>query len=65
VIDTAARVTGQPIRLELAGRRSGDPAVLVASSERIARDLGWQPRRQELDPIVSSAWKWLQQRGMA
>jgi UDP-glucose 4-epimerase len=32
---------------------------------RLARDLGWQPRRQELDAIVSSAWKWLQQRGMA
>jgi UDP-glucose 4-epimerase len=63
VIDCAARVTGRQIRVQIAGRRAGDPAVLVASSARIQRDLGWQPRFQDLRTIVTSAWEWLRQRG--
>jgi UDP-glucose 4-epimerase len=59
VIDTAARVTGCPISTEITGRRSGDPAVLVASSVTIQRDLGWRPRHQQLDTIISSAWDWM------
>jgi UDP-glucose 4-epimerase len=62
VIDTAARVTGQPIRVEESPRRPGDPAILVASSSRIARDLGWQPCHQDLEQIVASSWRFMQRR---
>ena len=59
VIESAVRVTGRPIPVRVAGRRPGDPAVLVASSNRIGRDLGWQPEHQQLDRIVASAWNWM------
>jgi UDP-glucose 4-epimerase len=59
VIDTARQVTGRPIAVDTAARRAGDPAVLIASSDRIARDLGWHPRRQQLDDIIRSAWTWM------
>ncbi len=62
VIDTAARVTGRPIPTVVAARRPGDPAVLVASSEAIRRDLGWTAAHPQLESIVSSAWNWMQQR---
>ena len=48
VIETAERVTGHRIPVETADRRPGDPAVLIASSERIKRELGWRPQRQQL-----------------
>jgi UDP-glucose 4-epimerase len=60
VIDVAGRVTGRPIPVVDAGRRPGDPAVLVASSDRIQAELGWRPRRQELTDIIASAWDWMQ-----
>ena len=62
VIESARRVTGQPIPVEVAPRRPGDPAVLIASSEKIGRELGWKPRHTELDGIVASAWEWHQRR---
>jgi UDP-glucose 4-epimerase len=62
VIDSAIRVTGRSIAVEEQPRRPGDPAVLVASSEKIKRDLGWVPEHANLDNIVSSAWAWHQQR---
>jgi UDP-glucose 4-epimerase len=65
VIDAAARVTGRPVPYEVRGRRAGDPAVLIASSERIHRDLGWTPRFRDLETIVSSAWRWMVQHGYA
>jgi UDP-glucose 4-epimerase len=58
VIESARRITGHPIPAVIGPRRPGDPAVLVASSERIRRELGWQPRFPELDDIVGSAWEW-------
>ena len=61
VIESARRVTGKPIREVETGRRAGDPAVLVASSEKIKRELGWKPKRPKLDDIVASAWEWMQQ----
>ncbi len=61
VIESAVRVTGRNIPVELCARRPGDPAVLVASSDAIRRDLGWQPRYPELDDIIRSAWQWHQQ----
>ena len=60
VIDTVARVTGRRVPVRVTARRGGDPAVLVASSERIRRDLHWKPRQQSLETIVDSAWKWMQ-----
>ena len=60
VIDTVARVTGRRVPVRVTARRGGDPAVLVASSERIRRDLHWKPRQQNLETIVDSAWKWMQ-----
>lgn len=58
VIETARRVTGEAIPAKVEGRRPGDPATLVASSEKIKRELGWKPRYDSLDEIVASAWKW-------
>jgi UDP-glucose 4-epimerase len=62
VIDSVRRVTGKPIVVEECPRRPGDPAVLVASSEKIKSELGWKPKFAELDPIVASAWEWHQER---
>jgi UDP-glucose 4-epimerase len=62
VIDAAAAVTGRSIPVVTADRRPGDPAVLVASSDRIKAELGWTPRRQELSDIIASAWDWVERR---
>lgn len=62
VIESARRVTGHPIPAENHPRRAGDPAVLVASSERAIRELGWRPRYTQLDEIVRTAWVWHQKR---
>jgi UDP-glucose 4-epimerase len=59
VIETAREVTGKEIPTKMGPRRAGDPAVLIASSEKIKRELGWQPRYQDLRVIVESAWKWM------
>jgi len=58
VVETVRQVTGLPIPVEIGPRRPGDPAVLVASSEAIRRDLGWAPQHTRLDSIVESAWRW-------
>jgi UDP-glucose 4-epimerase len=58
VIDAATAITGRDIPVNAGARRPGDPAVLVASSERIAKTLGWRPQQSSLDDIVGSAWKW-------
>jgi UDP-glucose 4-epimerase len=62
VIESARRVTGHPIPVEVCPRRPGDPAVLVASSEKAIRELGWKPRYTQLDEIVRTAWVWHQRR---
>jgi UDP-glucose 4-epimerase len=62
VIDSVRRVTGRPIPVDEFPRRAGDPAILIASSEAIGRDLGWKPKHSELDSIIASAWEWHQQR---
>jgi UDP-glucose 4-epimerase len=59
VIDAAREVTGREVRTASAPRRPGDPAVLVASSDRIRRELGWEPRKQDLRTILADAWSWL------
>jgi len=58
VIETVRRVTGHPIPAKVSPRRPGDPAVLVASSEKIKQELGWQPGCADLESIVRSAWDW-------
>ncbi len=58
VIETARKVTGKPINIVKAPRRPGDPAVLVASSNRIKQELGWTPKYFELNEIIETAWNW-------
>ena len=62
VIESVRRVTGKAIAVEECARRAGDPAVLVAGSEKIKQELGWRPKFAELDTIVRSAWEWQQMR---
>jgi len=59
VIEAARAVTGREIATRMAPRRAGDPAVLIASSARIRRELGWEPERQDLNAIIASAWAWM------
>ena len=58
VIETARQVTGHPIPAHELPRRPGDSARLVASSEKIKRELGWKPEHDDLHEIISSAWEW-------
>ena len=58
VIETVRRVTKHPIPAKEAPRRAGDPGVLVASSEKIKRELDWRPQFTDLEGIVRSAWEW-------
>lgn len=58
VIQTIEKVTGQKIRTVPSPRRLGDPARLVASSEKIREELGWIPKYPDLETIVETAWKW-------
>ncbi len=62
VIESARRITGHPIPAEIHPRRPGDPAVLVASSDKAIRELGWKPRYGRLDDIMRTAWVWHQKR---
>ena len=60
VIEAARRITRKPIPVRFIERRPGDPGVLTASAEKIKRELGWEPQRNNLDKILSSYWMWLQ-----
>ena len=60
VIDCCRRVTGRPIAAVDVERRAGDPAVLIASSDKAVRELGWHPTRTTIDEIVSDAWEFVQ-----
>jgi UDP-glucose 4-epimerase len=63
VIDIAREITGEDIPVKVGPRRPGDPAVLVASSERIKTELGWSPQFQDLGLIIESAWSLMKTRG--
>jgi UDP-glucose 4-epimerase len=67
VANAARSVTSRPIALTWAARRPGDPAVLIASSDEIRRELGWKPRFDDIHAIVASAWNWMhaQTQGLA
>jgi UDP-glucose 4-epimerase len=58
VIRMAERVTGRTIPFSIAGRRAGDPPVLVAMSAKVRAELGWTPRYPDLEPILETAWAW-------
>ena len=58
VIDLSRRITGHPIPSIEAEIRTGDPAILIAGSEKIRRELGWQPHYEDLESIIDSAWQW-------
>jgi UDP-glucose 4-epimerase len=58
VVEAARRVTGRAIPARVLKRRSGDPPVLVASSRRARRELGWQPRHSSLEQMLADAWAW-------
>jgi UDP-glucose-4-epimerase GalE len=58
VIQTAEEITGKTIPVKYSPRRAGDPPVLVASAEKIARELGWKPQFPKLSGIIETAWNW-------
>ena len=58
IITTAEKVVGKPIKCEMAARRAGDPAQLVASSEKAKTVLGWKPKYDDIETIIGSAWNW-------
>lgn len=58
VIEAARRVTKHPIPAEVSPRRAGDPARLVASSEKAIKELGWKPKYSSLEDMIATAWKW-------
>lgn len=58
VIEAARRVTRREIKVEVAPRREGDPAILIADSSKIRRELGWKPRFERIEDIISTAWNW-------
>ena len=62
VIETARDVTGKDISTKIGPRRAGDPSVLIASSDKIKRELGWSPQHQDLRVIIESAWRWMCER---
>jgi UDP-glucose 4-epimerase len=61
VLEMAKKVTGVDIPVKVSARRPGDPAVLVASSNRAKTELGWSPQFPELGSIIESAWKWMRE----
>jgi UDP-glucose 4-epimerase len=60
VVQTAERITGRKIPHRLSSRRPGDPAILVASNEKLKKTLGWEPAHSSLEEIIRSAWNWRQ-----
>lgn len=62
VIDTARRITGRPIPVQVGGRRPGDPARLIGDAEKATRELGWHQEMPELEKIIETAWNWAQSR---
>lgn len=61
VVQTIEKVTGKKLTVEMSPRREGDPAILVASSAKAQKELGWQPSKPELETMIADAWEFLQQ----
>jgi UDP-glucose 4-epimerase len=62
VIAATERVCGKPIERRVAPRRAGDAPILVASSQKARKTLGWNPVESDLESIIGSAWRWARQR---
>jgi UDP-glucose 4-epimerase len=62
VIDAVKKITGIDFPVIETKRRPGDPARLVASSEKAKRELGWQPKYSDLETIIKTAWEWEKQK---
>ena len=60
VLRACEKAVGRPIPHEIVGRRPGDPGTLIATPEKVVRDLGWKPRYPDIESIVATAWKWHQ-----
>ena len=60
MIEAAKKVTGKDFKVEEAPRRAGDPAILIAGSEKIRRVTGWQPTHSKVEQIIADAWNWHQ-----
>ena len=60
VLRACEKAVGRPIPHEVVGRRPGDPGTLIATPEKIIRDLGWSPRYPDIESIVATAWRWHQ-----
>ena len=60
MIEAAKKVTGKDFKVEEAPRRAGDPAILIAGSEKIRRVTGWQPTHSQVEKIIADAWNWHQ-----
>ena len=58
IVEMAEKVTGKKIKIKITDRRAGDPATLIASSAKIRKELNWQPKKEDLEQIIESAWKW-------
>ncbi len=58
IIDAARKITGEKIKSRISKRREGDPSRLVASSEKIRKELGWEPEYEKLETIIKTAWNW-------
>ncbi|WP_416199164.1 GDP-mannose 4,6-dehydratase [Sporanaerobacter sp.] len=58
VIEKSKEVTGRDIPVEIGNRRKGDPHILVASSEKAKKELGWKPKYNSLEKIIEDAWRW-------
>jgi len=65
VIDIARKVTGHRIPVNESNPRPGDPAVLIADSAKMREELGWQPRFEDLETIIASAWRWHQSESLS
>ncbi|MFA5026111.1 MAG: UDP-glucose 4-epimerase GalE [Candidatus Shapirobacteria bacterium] len=62
VIDAVKKVTGKEFTVSEVERRAGDPPILIATSEKIRNELGWNPKYTEIEEIVATAWKWHQKK---
>ena len=58
MIEIARKVTNHPIPAEVAPRRAGDPAVLIASSDKAVKELNWKPKFNSVETIIETAWNW-------
>ena len=60
MIEAAKKATGKDIKVEMGARRAGDPAQLIASSEKARKILGWKPRYTNVEQVIGTAWTWHQ-----